>query len=166
MQSKKNLDFNPFLLYFAHRRKLFFATISNKGALMFLLKFLSSTSLYLLLLGNAAAECVDLSGTYLCEDEMITLSKTSDARGFLSYSITAKINGIEQKSIPLYFRMPKAAIPTVTCTKNQMETTVETSLDTITITLVLEEKILTIHNIAYLYDVTRPLVREMTCHKQ
>ena len=133
---------------------------------MFFLKFLSSISLYLLLLGNVAAECVDLSGTYSCEDEMITLSKTSDAGGFLSYSITAKINEIEQKSIPLYFRIPKAAIPTVTCTKNQIETVFKESNDTtVILTAILRGEVLTMRLAVDLSGVRRPMKEEI-CHKQ
>ena len=135
---------------------------------MSFLKFLSIVSLSLLFLGNVVAECVDLSGTYSCEDGMITLSKTSDKGDIFDYSVTT--TEVNLRYTPFDFsHLPKYA--TTICTKNKMETKIEASpgdIENMTIiTVVLEEKILTARSISVVPgDVYSGVIKEITCRKQ
>ena len=95
---------------------------------MFFLKFLSFVSLSLLFMGNvAAAECVDLSGTYSCEGEIMTLTKTSNKEGLYAYSATRY--GVENPILPVFDESAGQVTLTTTCTENQIETKLESSND-------------------------------------
>ncbi len=133
---------------------------------MLFLKFLSSASLYLLLFGNLAAECVDLSGTYSCEGDVITLSKTSNQEGLFGYSMTAKINGVEE-TIPFADNRTEGTVPTTTCTGNQVETKFEIlNVGTMTITAILSDKTLTTRLSVDVNDGRPTAMREQDCHRQ
>ena len=132
---------------------------------MSFLKFLSTVSLSLLFLGNVAAECVDLSGTYSGEGKIMTFSKISDEGGIFGYSIMVKRNGIEGPMFS-FSGFPEEIIPTITCTKDQMETKLESPHGTMTITAILKEKILTILAATHTNDGRRTTMNEETYHKQ
>ena len=134
---------------------------------MFFLKFLSSVSLSLLFVGNVAAECVDLSGTYLCENdnETITLTKTSNDEGMLGYSVSTKVNG-EERILPFNL-LAYGMVPTTTCTENQIETEAEEpNAGAIKLTAMLQGEMLTLRIAVDVSDGRPTAIREDICRRQ
>ena len=108
---------------------------------MFFLKFLPFVSLSLLFLGNIAAECVDISGTYLCHGgETVIISKTSDKEGLYAYTQTR--NGVESPILPT---PAEGVISTTTCTENRITTKEVSSEGTLTVVFALYEQTLGFH---------------------
>ena len=59
-------------------------------------RFLSLVSLPFLFFGNVVAECIDLSGTYLCAKTMpVTISKDSAGKGLSAFNMTVEENGFK-----------------------------------------------------------------------
>ena len=82
------------------------------------LKFFSLVSLPMLFFGNAVAECVDLSGTYLCENSKIVVSKDREGENIFA-DITEDIDGAEVTRLFFDYNLAEmGVIPGTECTKN------------------------------------------------
>ena len=83
-------------------------------------RFLSLVSLPILFFGNVVAECVDLSGTYLCENDEVVISRDLEGEGIFAYSMTEEKDGNKVTS-PLLEILVDTEV-TTECTENWIKT--------------------------------------------
>ena len=104
---------------------------------MSVFKFLSFASLSLLFLGNIKADCIDLTGSYACENgSKLTLSLNTDSQGTVTeYTITNEVEG-ETKTDTISIPYSLGLLMKVTCNENQL--IFESSIASIKSTIVLD----------------------------